>query len=272
MERTLGARFFEFEDTSTPDRVLVKTEKYSVPELLVGVVQTIGYITDFPKLKNNMASFFRRAQTIYPGGNTTLALINQYYGIESNKASSSQAAFAIGNQFDPADLTQYYKDQGLPADLPAIDAEGEPNFSYECKTDPNQCFESSLDLEVLSGVAQYAHTIFYKEDSNEQDYFYEFLVHVSALASPPPVLSISFGQDELEDTNGYDVLFNTEAQKLAARGISIVVSSGDDGVASYPARSNPALCGLTPVFPASSPWVTSVGVTCLPLFFWLSWF
>jgi len=163
-------------------------------------------------------------------------------------------------------MSQYYKDQGLPSDLPAIDAQGEPNFSYECKTDPNLCFESSLDLEVISGVAQYAHTIFWKEDPNEQDYFYEFLVHMGALASPPSVLSISYDQDELEDTNGYDVLFNTEAQKLAARGVSIVVSSGDDGVASYPARSNPNLCGLTPVFPATSPWVTTVGVLVLDAF------
>lgn len=50
--------------------------------------------------------------------------------------------------------------------------------------------------------------------------------------------------------------------KLGLRGVTIVVSSGDDGViASYARNHNTAYCGYTPDFPASSPFVTTVGAT-----------
>ena len=56
-------------------------------------------------------------------------------------------------------------------------------------------------------------------------------------------------------------MFATEAQKLGVRGITIVVASGDDGANSFRARSNKTACGLSPSFPASCPFVTSVGAT-----------
>ena len=42
---------------------------------------------------------------------------------------------------------------------------------------------------------------------------------------------------------------------------SIVVATGDDGVAGYKARTNLSECKYTASFPATSPWVTAVGAT-----------
>jgi len=74
--------------------------------------------------------------------------------------------------------------------------------------------------------------------------------------------------------------FNIEALKLAVQGVTIVVSSGDDGVAGVRCRcstdsgssSSPWQQqdsgwngkGYFPVFPASSPYVTVVGATMGP--------
>lgn len=52
--------------------------------------------------------------------------------------------------------------------------------------------------------------------------------------------------------------------KLALMGVTLVAASGDDGVAGAPARTNPSMCGYYPMFPASSPYVTSVGATMGP--------
>lgn len=41
----------------------------------------------------------------------------------------------------------------------------------------------------------------------------------------------------------------------------MIVSSGDDGVSGYNTRVNPGACGFFPLFPASSPHVTTVGAT-----------
>ena len=122
-------------------------------------------------------------------------------------------------------------------------------------------------MECITSVAQYANTTFWKEDPNEQGFFYEWLVHVSADPNPPHVLSMSYDlleSDPRYKEFGYDVKFNLEAQKLGVRGVTVVVASGDDGAAGYEARSNKKLCGLNPSFPSSSPWVTSVGATMGP--------
>ena len=50
---------------------------------------------------------------------------------------------------------------------------------------------------------------------------------------------------------------NTEFLKIAARGVSIIVASGDAG---SPGRTGEGCQnGINAVFPGSSPWVTSVG-------------
>lgn len=43
--------------------------------------------------------------------------------------------------------------------------------------------------------------------------------------------------------------------------MTILVSSGDDGVANFQARSDASKCGYNPSFPATSPYVTAVGAT-----------
>jgi len=48
---------------------------------------------------------------------------------------------------------------------------------------------------------------------------------------------------------------------LGVRGITVLVSSGDDGVAGNAARSDASQCGFAPSYPASSRFVTAVGAT-----------
>jgi len=55
--------------------------------------------------------------------------------------------------------------------------------------------------------------------------------------------------------------FSTTAQQLGTMGVTIMVSSGDDGVANFYARSDPSYCGFNPSYPATVPYVTAVGAT-----------
>ena len=55
--------------------------------------------------------------------------------------------------------------------------------------------------------------------------------------------------------------FNTAVQKIALRGVSVLASTGDDGVANQRARQDDGYCGFYPSFPASSPYVLAVGAT-----------
>jgi tripeptidyl-peptidase-1 len=72
---------------------------------------------------------------------------------------------------------------------------------------------------------------------------------------------MSYGSIAREDPTHDVYRFNTEACQLGLRGLSLIVASGDDGVANFIARNNASACGFSPSFPATSPYVTAVGAT-----------
>lgn len=84
------------------------------------------------------------------------------------------------------------------------------------------------------------------------------------------VISTSYGNDEADLTPRYAERQCAEYMKLALRGITMVFSSGDGGVAGTsgtcrdPATGDPtdgSFGAFAPTFPSSCPWVTSVGAT-----------
>jgi len=79
--------------------------------------------------------------------------------------------------------------------------------------------------------------------------------------NPPLVHSFSYGGLATDEGNVDKNRFSLEACKLGLQGVTIVVAAGDDGVANFAARNNASACGFTPSFPATCPYVTSVGAT-----------
>lgn len=85
---------------------------------------------------------------------------------------------------------------------------------------------------------------------------------VSNLTSPPLVHSVSYGTDERQNITGdtaYMRSVNVQFMKAGARGLSILISSGDQGVCGRLGCDNAT--HFYPQFPASSPYVTTVGGT-----------
>jgi len=87
---------------------------------------------------------------------------------------------------------------------------------------------------------------------------------------PTKVISISYGGQEADLPASYQQRQCAEYMKLGMQGVSIVVSSGDSGVAGPPGDDNPNGClGPTgaifsPDFPATCPYLTTAGATFLP--------
>jgi tripeptidyl-peptidase-1 len=109
-------------------------------------------------------------------------------------------------------------------------------------------------------VAQNAQTWFWVQGGTG-DVFLEWIQAVAATQNPPLVHSISYGSLEPEENAQELQEFDQEAAKLGARGLTVVVSSGDDGVANFEARSNKGACGFTPSFPATATNIVAVGAT-----------
>lgn len=88
--------------------------------------------------------------------------------------------------------------------------------------------------------------------------------------TPTPVISMSYGQAESDLPANYTKRTCNEFMKLGLQGVSIVVSSGDFGVASFPddfgTEGSSGCLGpegkiFNPQFPSTCPYVTSVGGT-----------
>jgi len=78
------------------------------------------------------------------------------------------------------------------------------------------------------------------------------------MGKKPLSMSVSYGDNEPGVDFDYATRVNTEFKKAGARGISLMFSSGDDGVSG----GQPHSCTkFEATFPAGSPWVTAVGGT-----------
>jgi tripeptidyl-peptidase-1 len=99
-------------------------------------------------------------------------------------------------------------------------------------------------------------------DTNEP--YLEWMDYVLAQETLPQVISTSYGDDEQSVPYSYAKRVCDGFQQLGARGISVIISSGDFGVGDSGAcfsNSNTSHVTFLPAFPASCPWVTSVGAT-----------
>lgn len=99
-------------------------------------------------------------------------------------------------------------------------------------------------------------------DTNEP--YLEWMDYVLAQETLPQVISTSYGDDEQSVPYSYAKRVCDGFQQLGARGISVLLSSGDSGVGSDGncfSNSNTSQAMFLPAFPASCPWVTNVGGT-----------
>jgi tripeptidyl-peptidase-1 len=118
-----------------------------------------------------------------------------------------------------------------------------------------------LDVQYIIGVANQIPLTFWSIASSDNTPFYDWIVAVSNTAYPPLVHSMSYGGQENGNSKSLMDSTNTEFMKMGVRGLTIMISSGDDGAAGSGARGNSANCGFNPSWPATSPYILAVGAT-----------
>ena len=140
--------------------------------------------------------------------------------------------------------------------------------------------EAALDVQYVVGLTYPSKTIFYSTagsppfipdsitPTNTNEPYLDWLIYMSGLSDDeiPSVVTTSYGDNEQTVPITYATRVCNEFAKLGARGVSILFSSGDGGVAGSQVgdcRSNDGkkTIQFLPTFPASCPFVTSVGGT-----------
>jgi tripeptidyl-peptidase-1 len=138
-----------------------------------------------------------------------------------------------------------------------------------CPTSPAG-IEANLDVQYAGSISSSVPMTYYStagrgqwigSGTNTNEPYLEFLTYLLALpaASLPNTLSISYGDDETTVPLSYATNGCNLFSQLGARGVSILISSGDSGVGTT-CKVN-GKTSFTTAFPASCPWVTTVGGT-----------
>ena len=87
------------------------------------------------------------------------------------------------------------------------------------------------------------------------------LQNILSSATPPKIVSISYGESESENGAAANAAYNSAYQTAAAEGVSVFVSAGDEGAASSDPNATKATHGIAISGFASTPYNVAVGGT-----------
>jgi uncharacterized protein (TIGR03437 family) len=225
----------------------------SVPAAFGEVVKGIRGLNDFrmkPRARVKPANTSRGEHYLAPDDQATIYDITPLYTAGIN-GSGQKIAIAGQTEVNLSDIETFRSTYLLPANNPqTLLVPGSSNPGVLSSS--GDLAESDLDLEWSGAVARNATIIFvYATDvMTAAQYAID-----QKLA---PVVSVSYGECELEAPESDIAAFQQWAQQANAQGITWFAASGDDGAADCADSENP---GLAVDLPGSVPEVTSVGGT-----------
>ncbi|XP_074073574.1 tripeptidyl-peptidase 1 isoform X2 [Macrotis lagotis] len=255
-----GAEFHHFINYQKETRVVRSPSPYSLPEALAAHVDFVGGLHRFPP-----TSFLQQRRKSQDSRNihlgVTPAVIRKKYNLTAQDVGSgtlnnSQACAQFLEQyFHESDLEEFMKlfGKSFPhkdSVSRVIGQQGEGRAGLE----------ASLDVEYLMSTGANISTWVYSNPGRHeaQEPFLQWLLVLSNESSLPLVHTVSYGDDEDSLSTAYLLRVNTELMKAAARGLTLLFASGDSGAGCL---SGPKGNVFRPSFPASSPYVTTVGGT-----------
>ncbi|KAJ7612696.1 family S53 protease-like protein [Roridomyces roridus] len=260
------------------DQTITRTLSVSMPASLVGHVEVIHPTTDFsavdarllPGVKSPGKRQASSCDTSNAAGVITPACLQSFYGIPAAPATDSSANHLVvtayqGEYAQNADLSVFFKQ--FRTDIPSnttfnlLSLDGGVNSQGA-----NQAgTEANLDVQYTAGIATGVPVDFLSVGTPSASFTTSLLdttTYLDGVANPPTVITTSYGGNE----NSFGLSLATRIcdgyKSLGARGISVVFASGDGGVRG--GHDTTSVCSVTtfiPVFPASCPYVTSVGST-----------
>lgn len=268
----------------------------SIPAALSGIVAGIHGLDDFrlkpmgiQSRRPNYYSSALESQFIAPGDIYTIYDINPLLNAATPINGTGQKLAIMGEtEIYQSDINDFRTGFGMtpisctvegPAPNDIITACSDPHFSYVAadggpgEVSSGDLSESDLDIEWSGAVAPGAQLVFVTTGDVFNSFYYAIDNNVA------PVISLSYGGCEFEENIGEanglgPLLFEQELMKANGEGITFVNSSGDTGAAACDYNEPPpgslsstglATLGLAVSYPASSPEVTAVGGSAIPL-------
>ncbi|KAF9892943.1 polynucleotide 3'-phosphatase [Aspergillus nanangensis] len=288
-ESILKTRFYEFHHEDS-GQVTTRTLEYSVPEEVHPYVHLIQPTTRFGRFRSEAEKVHLQpttatgedltancSSTINPG------CLRELYRIhDGNPRPDPRNRLGISGFLEEyarySDFQEFMKTYGpgqADANFTVISING--GLNLQNSSTPSS--EASLDIQYAASMAYDALMTFYttagrgpggpetdqpSAGSSDNEPYLEQLHYLLNLPDEelPAVLSTSYGEDEQSLPESYTNATCSLFAQLGARGVSVIFSSGDSGPGD-PCRTNDGRDSprFQPAFPASCPFVTSVGGT-----------
>ena len=196
-----------------------------------------------------------------PGGSYSPADLRTCYQIPAygDLVPQSVAVFEQGG-FNASDVSTFLETMKLPkVPVTFVSVNG-----YDGHVDDNQIeLEAVLDIDMIIGINPKVKEVLVYEDGNDP-FGVAMVDALDQIATDKKVqtVSISYGVDEVQQGDAEMTSENTALTQLASEGITVLVSSGDNGAYGRTGGfSSPAQ--LEAPDPGSQPLVTCVGGTTL---------
>ncbi|KAH9044203.1 subtilisin-like protein [Lactarius hengduanensis] len=124
--------------------------------------------------------------------------------------------------------------------------------------------EANMDIQYAEAMAYPTPHIFYSTGqgpSGMDDWYVSWLEYILDQENIPQTISISYGTEERFMSMEYATNVCDQFAKLGVRGVSVLVSSGNDGIGKGTCLRDDGTVRFMPRFPATCPFVTVVGGT-----------
>jgi len=248
-------------------RIVRASSTYSLPAAIAKDILIVGELHQFPAprmLKLDYGTAYgtdEKAPDAWPNacdasgcaGLVTPAVLKERYSVTKSdpvKGNSMAVSEFQGQYYKVSDNKMFGDSCKVPGGVTVATQIGGEKQSAGV--------ESELDIQYIKGIAdEIPLTVVY----NEQYSLLDWTNQVTSLANTPHVHSVSYGNDEAQQTSAeYMKSCNTAFMKAGTLGLSILFASGDQGVCGREG------CGIfktkfKPDFPGGSPYVTVVGGT-----------
>lgn len=251
-EQLFSTEFYHYRTEDDPNLKTITSPTYEIPKSLVGHVDFVSGVSSFPKPVYSRPIKRMPESSIDFLGVTPATIAKDYNtsGYVSTSPDNSQAIAAFLKQyFDPTDLEKFQKHFDLPI-KPISKVVGK-----NVADDPGA--EANLDVQYISATGRGVSTWFISistYSNGRQEDFLSWIVSQVNTTDSPWVHSASYGDVESTIDPDYLLRVDNEFMKFGISGRTVLFASGDSGVTCRKGK-------YTPDWPASSPYVTTVGGT-----------
>lgn len=298
-EKLLSAKYRTYEHLSTGEQI-VRTLSYSLPVALHAHVDLVHPTTMFDRMKAMRTTYMLDAAlpaaegvrgvtvkgpagqdiplscntTVTPACLQTLYRTSGYVPQAADKGNKIGVAGYLEQYVNFADLQSFFRQfrpDTVGANVTIVSVDGGLNDQSLPGT------EADLDVQYTEGLTYPTPNYYYStpgtaptiNDSvtppQRDEPYLDWLNYVLALPDEevPQVFTTSYGGDEQTFPYEWAVRVCGMFAQLAARGSSVIFSSGDGGVGAGTCETNDGTNRtlFQPVFPATCPYITGVGAT-----------